>query len=73
MHTVNTKRFGQFLHERGMIDGAQLLHLFEQQKATQQTLGEAAIDSCMLSSSAMASIRNEQLRQDVGFGPAAIP
>ena len=72
MSTVSTKNFGQFLHERGLLDGAQLLHVLEQQKAASATLGDLAVASGALDPSAMLAIRNEQLRNGMDFGSAAV-
>ena len=62
MHTLNTKSFSQFLHEKGMIDGDQLLQVLEQKKAASATLGDVAVDSGVLDQAAVASVRSEQLK-----------
>ena len=72
MISLHTRNFGQFLHERGLIDGGQLLDVLEQQRAASTTLGEVALDTGVLDDTDLSAIRSEQLRRNADFGSAAV-
>lgn len=65
------KFFGQFLLERGLIDGAQLLEALEVQRASNPLLGELAQGRGWLTAAQAARINERQRAEDKRFGDIA--
>ncbi|WCN07819.1 hypothetical protein [Marinomonas mediterranea] len=69
---MNTKFFGQFLLEKGIINREQLLEALDAQRKSAPLLGDIAIEKEWITAQQAARINTEQRRQDKRFGEIAI-
>ena len=68
---MNTKLFGQYLLERGVVDREQLLQALQEQQAADANMGDLAVAIGLLAVGDLHAIRLEQLRKDESFERAA--
>ncbi len=69
---MNTKLFGQFLLEEGIIDPEQLYEALRYQQENNKVLGELARDEGILSAQQVGEVLDWQLCEDRDFGEAAL-
>jgi len=69
---MSVKFFGQFLIERGEVDGGHVREALDLMERTNRNLGQIAIDEGMLSESHADEINQRQRRADRSFGDLAV-
>lgn len=69
---MNTKFFGQFLLEKGIINRDQLLEALDEQRRSSPLLGDLAVEEGLIDQRQAEKINQEQRRQDKRFGDIAV-
>lgn len=69
---MNTKFFGQFLLEKGLINREQLLEALDEQRRSSPLLGDLAVEEGLIDQNQAEKINQEQRRQDKRFGDIAV-
>ncbi|OUS31100.1 hypothetical protein A9Q99_04620 [Gammaproteobacteria bacterium 45_16_T64] len=69
---MNTKFFGQYLLEKGLINREQLLSALDAQRKSSPLLGDIAIEMGWINSKQAEKINTEQRRLDERFGKIAV-